>query len=207
MEQLHFFTNDWVSGKIPRWKSFLDHLKGRSDVHFLEIGCFEGRATCWFLQNILTHPSCSMTCIDPLPAFTNEQLQERGKSMGFQPPFPQSWSVKETFLHNIYAINSFDKLILHQGKSIDMLSLLPKEYYDCIYIDGSHYAPDVLIDAVGSWRTLKPGGIMIFDDYELTAWSHPHENPKFGIDAFLSTFQNHYEIIDKGWQVVLRKES
>ena len=37
--------------------------------------------------------------------------------------------------------------------------------FDLIYIDASHYAPDVLSDAVLAFKLLKPGGILIFDDY------------------------------------------
>ena len=33
-------------------------------------------------------------------------------------------------------------------------------------MDGSHHARDVLQDAVLAWGLLRPGGYMIFDDYE-----------------------------------------
>lgn len=32
-----------------------------------------------------------------------------------------------------------------------------------VYIDGSHWAKDVLTDAVMAWRLLKEGGVMILD--------------------------------------------
>ena len=46
-----------------------------------------------------------------------------------------------------------------------VLRRLPLETYDIIYIDGSHATSDVLEDAVLSYRLLKPGGLLIFDDY------------------------------------------
>ncbi len=36
----------------------------RPGLRFLEIGCFEGRATVWMLTNVLTHPTCRIDVID-----------------------------------------------------------------------------------------------------------------------------------------------
>ncbi len=51
--------------------------------------------------------------------------------------------------------------------------------FDFIYIDASHEPEDVLDDAIGSFKKLKPNGIIIFDDY---GWG----NCKYGIDGFLT---------------------
>ena len=59
------FTSDWFSEHIPLWESQLFRLKGEANLSFLEIGAFEGRATLWLLNNILTHSSSGITCIDP----------------------------------------------------------------------------------------------------------------------------------------------
>ena len=42
--------------------------------------------------------------------------------------------------------------------------------FDLVYIDGSHSAKDVLLDSLLAWRLLRPGGAMIWDDYE---WALP----------------------------------
>jgi predicted O-methyltransferase YrrM len=39
-----------------------------------------------------------------------------------------------------------------------------KEYFDLIYVDGSHHTDDVIVDAIKSFELLKIGGIIIFDD-------------------------------------------
>lgn len=54
--------------------------------------------------------------------------------------------------------------------SQDWLCQLPVNAFDFYYVDGSHVAPDVMADAVLGWRLLKPGGIMVFDDYEWGAY-------------------------------------
>ena len=40
-----------------------------------------------------------------------------------------------------------------------------KERFDFVYVDGSHQAPDVLVDAVLSALLLRKGGLLVFDDY------------------------------------------
>jgi hypothetical protein len=66
-------------------------------------------------------------------------------------------------------------------------------FFDLIYIDGSHQAPDVLTDAVMSFQLLRVGGVMIFDDY-LWSMDKPGSQdvlkmPKPAIDAFINIFQ------------------
>ncbi|HIK29509.1 MAG TPA: tetratricopeptide repeat protein [Oscillatoriaceae cyanobacterium M7585_C2015_266] len=58
------FTQDWFSMNIPLWESYLSKFANAADINFLEIGSWEGRATCWLLEKILTHPTARITCID-----------------------------------------------------------------------------------------------------------------------------------------------
>jgi len=64
--------------------------------------------------------------------------------------------------------------------------------FDFIYIDGSHYSKDVLEDAILAWRLIKPGGNIIFDDFN---WQlegtelKDLKNPRLGIKAFCHFFQ------------------
>lgn len=65
-----------------------------------------------------------------------------------------------------------------------------KNYFDFIYVDGSHRAPDVLCDAVLGFKLPKVGGFMAFDDYLQAerAWlpygTDPLRCPKPAIDAY-----------------------
>src|SRR5689334_15173769 len=58
------FTVDWFSSNIDHWENWLNVLKNKPRLRFLEIGCFEGRATRWFLENILTHRTSKIVCVD-----------------------------------------------------------------------------------------------------------------------------------------------
>jgi hypothetical protein len=174
----YVFTEDWFTtrGRVPLWKKTLTHLKGKPNVNYLEIGVFEGRSLIWMLENILTHPSSRATVIDTFDG-----------------------AYYKNFLEN-FKVGAFAKKVeVIKGYSQVELRELLLESFDVIYIDGSHYPESVLIDAVLSFGLLKVGGIMIFDDYKM-------DNTEIAIDAFTGVFQQHIEVLHKGWQLVIRKE-
>ena len=73
------------------------------------------------------------------------------------------------------------------------------EFFDIIYIDGNHDSEYVLEDAVLSFRKLKKGGIMIFDDY---GW----DETKLGIDSFLSCYSKNINMIGmSNLQIFIKK--
>jgi predicted O-methyltransferase YrrM len=106
-------------------------------------------------------------------------------------------------------LQPYEQAELKLGLSSDVLVDMIQEYKhpiaNLVYIDGSHIAKHVMEDAILSWKLLKVGGIMIFDDY---GWGHTEsvENqPKTGIDAFLMGYQKHYQLLGHGWQVFIKK--
>ena len=56
------FTEDWFSHNIPNFETCMSAIPDKK--LFLEIGAFEGRSTCWLLQNGLSDKG-SIICIDP----------------------------------------------------------------------------------------------------------------------------------------------
>jgi len=187
------FKYNWfdISAK-KNFEIYLAGLKGKPDLKFIEIGPFEGRATVWMLENILTAPSSKIICTD-----TFEGSDEH-KALGVD-----TSSLYQTFMDNTQQYR--DKITLIKGISQEVLRLLAADKYDFVYIDGSHRAPDVLEDAVLSFRLLKHGGLMIFDDYEWKYCEDPVESPKMAIDAFLSVFAKEYKLLLKSYQVVIQK--
>src|SRR5579862_412418 len=59
------FTRDFTAPFCSRWARLLKRFSGQPDVHGIEVGCFEGRSSLWFLQNVLDHETSRLTCIDP----------------------------------------------------------------------------------------------------------------------------------------------
>ena len=188
------FTYDWfeTTGRA-NFEIHLNKFKGQPNLKFLEIGCFEGQATCWLLENILTAPSSKIHVIDTFEGST----EHKDFNMNLK-------DLLKTFEENV---NPFPgKVIVWKGMSQDVLRKFESNTrFDFIYVDGSHQAPDVLEDAVLAFRLLSKDGIMIFDDYKWAKYDDRHMNPGMGIDAFISTFGNQLEVLLREYQVIIRK--
>jgi hypothetical protein len=173
------FSADWFSANSWQFERHLRPLS-RTRCNLLEIGCHEGRATCWLLENIATHPAATVTCIDTV--------------------------LQPSFRPNVEAAGGSDKVRFVHGMSRSVLRELGFGRYDFIYVDGNHTTVEVLEDAVLSFRLLKVGGILAFDDYKWDDSRLRHEGlPKPAIDAFLKIYTKKIAILAKGYQVWLRK--
>jgi hypothetical protein len=185
------FTQDWFSSNIPVWATALKQYQGKPGVQYLEVGTWEGRSLLWTLENVLTDPSSQLTAIDPLID---------------DPGWPESRDIKGTLFSNVKLSGEEDRVKVVVGFSQIELRKLPLNFYDIIYIDGSHESFDTLEDLVLSSRLLKENGLLIMDDYRHYASRLPFDRPKFAMDAFYATFRHQFDVIHYGWQVILRKK-
>ncbi len=166
----------------PFWRSVFQDYGPHRPINFMEVGCQEGGATTWFLEHLLSHPDSRMTAVDIFPP-----------------------RVYETLTHNITVGGWARKTSIYRGKSGEVLRTFPLYSFDVIYVDGLHAALAVIEDAILSWRLLKEGGILLFDDYEWTGQPSPLNRPKPSIDFFLQSFVGKYEIIGKQYQLAIKK--
>ena len=191
------FTEDWFSENNPekvvrQFDEFLSEFKDKPST-FLEIGSFEGMSTIWMLENILTNKESKLFCIDAWAEWTGDAFVR--------------------FVENINKTGLKDKVRIVKGDSSEELRIFPKEYFDFIYVDGDHDEKAVIKDAIGSFRVLKKGGMIAFDDY-LLGIKYPNSpgskamngSTKKAIDYFLDVFQDELEIIHKDYQVWIRKK-
>jgi len=190
----YHFTQDWFSGNILIWEQYLKHFINIPTLNVLEIGSWEGRSTCWLLDNIMTHEHNTITCID---TFEGSVEHRYGHSY--------IQSLEGRFDFNIVRTGVPDKVKKNVGNSHEVMRSLPLNSYDIVYIDGSHIASDVLQDAVLVWQLVKVGGFIIFDDYPFTFPQNPAWNTKIGIDAFMISFSDKFRVIHKAYQVILEK--
>lgn len=179
------FTSDWVSNKAEKWKELLAHLIGKPNLRFLEIGSYEGRSACWWCENVLTHPTSKLICIDP---WTKHPEREK------------------RFDQNTKRFGK--KVDKRKGFSRSLLPKIPDNSLDAAYVDGCHEAGPALLDGILTLHKLKVGGLMIFDDYE-----HPGGGleklvhlPREGIDAFLRLYDYRINVLHRGWQVVVQRK-
>lgn len=191
------FTVGW-GGAGDYWNEILKEFKGR-EVSAIEVGTFQGKSAKWFMDNILTHPSATLTCIDTFEGLYRYSDAKNGYSDDHEIP------LLELCKNNL---KDYPNVTILEGKSQDVLCKLDGKY-DFIYIDGDHRAASVLKDAVLAFRLLKFGGILIFDDYlwQDPRYPNPEDAPKLGIDCFLKAFKGHYIDILKDYQYSIRKVS
>ena len=163
-------------------------------INYLEIGCFEGASVFYMFQNVLTHSDAHVTVIDPFEDSEDNIGMFSGKAM-------------DKFTNNLE--KHLDNITIIKGYSNVELQKLEKEFYDLIYIDGDHTSYAALVDGILSFPLLRKGGMMIFDDYPWIGNPaddlHHSNNPYTGINYFLKMFEGQYELVDKNWQVTIRK--
>jgi predicted O-methyltransferase YrrM len=177
------YTTDYVSAHVDNWMRWLGAWRGQPGLRILEIGSYQGRSAVWFLQNILIDPTATLDCID---LFTYAGLEPR-------------------FDHNVKLTGRASQINKHKGRSEDILPRLSEAHFNAIYVDGSHHAADVLMDAMLSWRLLKAGGVMFFDDYLWRMDLPPAERPHMAVDLFLKAHSNDLEVIHHDYQVAVRR--
>lgn len=176
------WTADYLTRQLPTWEKHLGHLRNQPGLQVLEIGSFEGRSALWFLLNLCGHPQSRLTCIDL---------------------FCELYELR--FDHNLRRSGCQGRLRKCKGYSQDWLLTFPPESFDLIYIDGSHRAADVLLDGTLSWKLLKSGGLLLFDDYLWRIELPPRLRPQLAIDCFLENLGSRGEVLHRGYQVLVRK--
>lgn len=188
----HLYTQTWFDNQIPNFQYIKTLLTYNSKI--LEIGAFEGKATCWMLENLLDKDG-SITVIDTFQG--GEEHTDLDLS-----------NLRNRFEHNIGISKKETQTVrVIQNTSTQGLSQLinEKELFDFIYVDGSHIAPDVLTDAVLSYNLLQPNGIMLFDDYLWDCVPGITHRPKLAIDAFTSIFSDSIKIVLNNYQLAITK--
>jgi predicted O-methyltransferase YrrM len=189
----YLFKNDFVTPHENNWRRCLAEFAGKPSLNLLEVGSQEGRSAIWFLENILTHETSSITCIDLF--------------------------FSEIFYNNISKFAKKVRLLRGDSSFLLRHEFFLNPVYDIIYIDGGHHASEVLSDAILSFTSLRIGGVLIFDDY---LWKQTYEyvdrtlelseerirrlEPKIAIDSFIDVYSDNFDIVHKGYQVIIRKK-
>lgn len=177
------YSTDYVSSFQEDWRRVLASIAGQPGIRLLEIGSFEGRSAAWFLEHVLTDESSRLVCVD---LFTQPGLEAR-------------------FDHNIRLADRHHQVCKLKGRSGDVLPNFEPASFDAIYVDGGHDAGTVLLDGMLAWRLLKPGGILIFDDYLWEPNRPPARRPQLAIDIFRETMADALEVLHEDYQVIVRK--
>jgi hypothetical protein len=187
------FSQDWFTYTLPSLDPVIAAFTGRR-AEILEIGSFEGLSTCYFLWRLR---DAHITCVDTFAL----SIEHAGLTAAEQ--------LESTFDRNVALVDA-SRVSKRVGDSRRVLLDLLDERagFDLVYVDGSHLALDVVIDGALSWRLVRTGGTLVFDDYEWTAvGTDPLLRPGPAIDAVLGLVEGKYELLFKGAQLAIRKSA
>jgi len=171
---------------------YLNELMNKN-VNLLQIGVFRGDASLFLCENILSKSESRLHDVDLWGGTTDPS---------------------HTDFDFVEIENDYDKKLvkyLNSGQIIkykqssETFFKRNKEEFDFIYIDGNHSMLDVLRDGLGAFPILKSGGILAFDDYGGGIGNPNQLRPGPAIDALLMAWDGEYELIEKSYQVWIKK--
>ena len=186
------FSEDWFTIHIPAWERVMQALDGRPSK-VLELGSFEGLSSSFLLWRL---PDAQLTCVDTfagIPEYAAYGIAGSG--------------LEQSFDHNVALVDATRvRKLVGETHSVLPDLLAAGEEFDLVYVDASHRAVDVMVDAALSWKLLAAGGFAIFDDYgEIPAGENALDHPAPAIDAFLGVVAGCYEVVDRRRQLIIRK--
>lgn len=194
------FTEEWFDIAIPVWEEvFKSHYKNPIKS-VLEVGCYEGRATVWLCENVLSE-GVAYDIVDTFGGSVSESgMVGTASRLEGDKSFIQT-----NFEHNISFFQDRVRFNIHKGYSQHELPKLVEadRKYDLIYIDASHQSDDTFVDGYFANKMLKKGGLIIFDDFGWKDPKKPHDNcsPEVGIRLFFSLYSDQYQGLFSGYQV------
>lgn len=186
------FSNKWFEGAArENWDTIIPQLRPR---RVLEIGSYEGASATYLIEKLATQAPLELHCVDTWKGGIEHKEAPMSK---IEIRFNNN--LKAAITSAPYPVE-FHK---HVGQSDDVLARLLSEgkrnFFDFIYIDGSHQAPDVLCDAILSFRLLRVGGVIAFDDYlwfeDLPSGADLIRSPKLAIDSFTNVYARKLKIL------------
>lgn len=174
-EGRYYYKNSEVN-----WPKYIPIPSG--PVNYLEIGVADGGHAIHIARSYAKHPESKIYCVDPW-----EDYDEYPEYKGYQ---EIGWN---NFNKNIGNSGHFDKFIVHRGCSNDIVPDFEDNFFDIIYVDGNHEEDFVYEDGVMALEKCKPGGYIVFDDYQPGYWDQTIR----GIDSFQEDFKDQIDIVSK----------
>jgi len=188
----------WYSGNYFFWLKAFDTLKCnyQDSLNILEIGSWEGVSASFLMRRF---PESQLTCVDTWKG-SDELQSDNEETIEFLN------LIEKNFNNNLSQFS--DRLNKIKMSSNDYFQSveISGQYFDIIYVDGSHFADDVLMDVLQAWKRLKAGGIMICDDFMWQFYKNPYHNPARALISFYNLKCEELEIVDVYDQIVFVKK-
>lgn len=185
-----------------RWKQRFGFME-KTNNKILELGCYRGEMSKWFSDNLLDNQHSRLYCVDTWEG--SEEYKKNFKNV--KKTFKNE--IEKDFKDNIKKSKYPNKVKVFKNTTTDFfITFLKKEkqpIFNLIYVDASHDARNVICDAILSFKALKLGGFMVFDDYEWNKMPENYERPKVAVDSFVYIFRDNVEVTHTGYKLILKK--
>lgn len=147
--------------------SYAKASEGDFQYEVLEIGSWAGSSAITFAEAIKKYNNSKgkVTAVDAWQSFHGEHIDK--PSLAVMEKTLKDGTIFNLFLHNIKSAGVEHLIEIKRGWSKDILPALRGRFFDLIFIDGSHFYKDVLLDLQNSAPLLTDGGILCGDDLEL----------------------------------------
>lgn len=150
-----------VSGSSSRFDIWNRFLKESKSVNLAEVGVWKGD----FAKNVLETNSDieKYFLIDPWQHLDN---------------WNKPWNVADDTFDEIYlealanTRKYSEKTIVLRGTVADVISQIPDNSLDFVYIDGDHTLRGITIDLLKIYPKIKTNGFIAGDDFLNTPWQH-----------------------------------
>ena len=191
-----------MPGHQERWKERFGFMEKKNNK-ILELGCYRGEMSKWFSDNLLDNQYSRLYCVDTWEGSVEYKQNFNNVKKTFKN------NIETSFHNNIKKSKHPKKVKVFKNTTTDFfLTFLKKEkepIFDLIYVDASHDARNVICDAVLSFKALKVGGYIVFDDYEWKKMPHNYEKPKIAVDSFVHMFRDNVKVTHKGYKLIAKK--
>ena len=195
------YPNWFAKSAVDNFATYLIQDAGLPDLNYLQLGVFTGDTSVWLMDNILTHPTSYLTDVDTWEGSDEDDH----KSMDFEDVF-------HTYLKRLSDADKYSRCYNYRTTTTNFLlsKLADQQHkriqYDFIYVDADHTTVGVLLDAELSWRLLKSGGIMAFDDLTWGEHLPPSQSPKAGILLFAERHRSEFDLVVANTQYWIKKK-
>ncbi len=178
------YSKDDFQCNISRWERIVANFPRDNPISYLELGVYEGRSLFWLIHHLFSSGQDRAIAVD---RFYN--------------------AARETFFANLEECPRKSQIRVMESDFRSALIQLHVEQqkFDFIYEDGTHVSSETMETLCLAWPLLKPGGILVVDDYEWNKNLPTEFTNSYAIDSFLKMNRQEIEVIEKNHQVVVKK--
>lgn len=172
--------------------NFTRHVLPRTVHRYLEVGTWAGASLFWMLHH--KRPTEAIA-IDPYPA-DRKRSQEHNRELG---------ATVRRLWHEHYRETEGRLIEVPSERALpELLSTRGPGAFDLVYIDGSHHGADVFFDAAVGSRLVRPGGLLILDDFRAARRGNV-QGLRLAVDAFYRAHADDFRVVFRNRQVGLER--